>query len=134
MHKNLVGQTPEQKRNCKEQKKRRDDIKKKFPKTITFYTHESIDHNINMRTAKIKEIFAKLDIKLRKSELKSLAITYYVVVYENKDRVELFSFIFNQLVKNNLSVDKLIPKLNKKFNYLEDWNKEILVEYLLFRK
>lgn len=135
MHKNLVGQTAEQKRNCKEQKKRREDIKKKFPKTITYYTYEFIDKKIEKRAERFTAIFEKLKIKYRKSELKSLAITYYIHTYKKQNLEKLFLFIYRKLVKNEIGIDDLIPYLDQKFPEIETkWNKKLVIEYLLLKK
>ena len=115
MHKNLVGQTPKQTRNSKEQKKRRDDIKKKFPKTITFYTYESIDQTILEQKNKIRIAFAKLEEKMRDSELKSLAITYYIHTYRKNKKREKLEFIYDFLAKDNSTLKELIAKLGKEY-------------------
>lgn len=42
MHRNLSGQTIQQKKNSEEQQRRRASIKERFPKTVTFHTYEDI--------------------------------------------------------------------------------------------
>lgn len=133
MYKNLIGQTEKQKRNCEEQQSRRADIKKKFPKTVTFYTYERTVQKVEKRIDKLVAIYEKLDIKLRKSELKSLAITSYIHMCNNKDEFELLRFIYDQLVKNNVSIEKLILRLNRKFSKEYEWNKERLEDFVLFK-
>ncbi|MDC4236825.1 hypothetical protein [Pasteurella multocida] len=133
MHKNLIGQTEKQKRNCEEQQNRRADIKKKFPKTVTFYTYERTVQRVEKRVAKLAAIYEKLDIKLRKSELKSLAITSYIDMSNNEDKFKLLRFIHDQLVGNNVSIKKLILKLNKKFSEKGEWNKKRLEYFVLFK-
>lgn len=136
MHKNLVGQTPKQTRNSKEQKKRRDDIKKKFPKTITFYTYESIDQTILEQKNKIRIAFAKLEEKMRDSELKSLAITYYIHTYRKNKKREKLEFIYDFLAKDNSTLKELIAKLGKEYPRKngKKWNRELILDYLLFKK
>ncbi|OOF49682.1 hypothetical protein BKK54_08355 [Rodentibacter genomosp. 1] len=134
MHKNLIGQTAEQKRNYKEQRKRREEIKKKFPKTITYYTYEPINKKIEKKAERFTAIFEKLKIKYRKSELKSLAITYYIHTYKKEHLRKLFLFIYKKLVTDEASVDDLIRHLNRKFSEIErKWNKELIIKYLLFK-
>lgn len=133
MHKNLIEQTPEQKRNCREQKKRRADIEKKFPKTVTFYTYERIVQKIERRAAKLSVIYEKLGIKLRKSEIKSLAITSYVEIANNQDKLKLFKFIHTQMIEKNIPTEKLISKLNKRFPQNNKWDKERLEDFVLFK-
>lgn len=133
MHKNLVGQTLKQKRNCEEQKKRRADIEKQFPKTVTFHTYERITKKIEKRVSKLSAIYDKLGIKLRKCEIKSLAITSYIDISNNQDKSKLFKFIHIQIVKKNVDVDKLILSLNKEFHRKDEWDKKQLVDFLLFK-
>ncbi|OOS00405.1 hypothetical protein B0186_06060 [Canicola haemoglobinophilus] len=133
MHKNLIGQTEKQKRNCEEQQNRRADIKKKFPKTITFYTYERTVQKVEKRIAKLAAIYEKLDIKLRKSELKSLAITSYIDMSNSTDKFELLRFIHDQLVENNVSIKKLTLRLNRKFPEKGEWNRERLEDFVLFK-
>lgn len=133
MHKNLIGQTEKQKRNCEEQQNRRADIKKKFPKTVTFYTYERTVLKVEKRVAKLAAICDKLGIKLRKSELKSLAITSYIEIANNQDKLELFKFIHTQMVEKSIPIDKLILKLNKRFSEKDKWDKERLVDFVLFK-
>lgn len=133
MHKSVIGQTSKQRRNCEEQKKRRADIEKQFPKTVTFHTYEYIVQKIEIRTAQLSAIYEKLGIKLRKSELKSLAITSYIYISHNKHKMEQLKFIYEQLVEEKTSIKKLIFKLNKKFPEKREWNNEVLVDFVLFR-
>ena len=86
MRKDLVGQTSEQKRNCEEQKRRRASIAERFPKTLTFHTYEDIAERIAKRETKIAKAFEIAGEKIRLSEVKSLAITYYVYAYRSKKR------------------------------------------------
>lgn len=51
----------------------------------------------------------------------------------NKDEFELLRFIYDQLVKNNVSIEKLILRLNRKFSKEYEWNKERLEDFVLFK-
>lgn len=132
----LVGQTHKQKKNAEEQKKRRDSIKGRFPKTITFHTYESIEHKIVKQQDRIHTAFGKLQEKLRKSELKSLAITYYIHTYNNKKKSDKLEFIYTFLEKNNSTLEDLLDRLDNKYPRKNGrkWNREVVLNYLLFKK
>ena len=108
MRKDLVGQTSEQKRNCEEQKRRRASIAERFPKTLTFHTYEDIAERIAKRETKIAKAFEIAGEKIRLSEVKSLAIAYYVYAYRSKKKMRLFEAIYRKASKEDMTLDKLL--------------------------
>ncbi len=135
MRKDLVGQTSEQKRNCEEQKRRRASIAERFPKTLTFHTYEDIAERIAKRETKIAKAFEIAGEKIRLSEVKSLAIAYYVYAYRSKKKMRLFEAIYRKASKEDMTLDKLLKLLDKNYPFKEKkWDREILLDYLFFRE
>ena len=130
----LIRQTRKQKRNCEEQQRRRDSIKERFPKTVTFHTYEDIEEKIAKQQLKIEKAFELADEKIRQVEIKSLAITYYVYIYRNKNKLRILREIYRYVAKKNMTLDQLLKLLDKKFPLEEKkWNREILLDHLFFR-
>ena len=65
MHRNLSGQTIQQKKNSEEQQRRRASIKERFPKTVTFHTYEDIVEKIAKQQFKIKKAFELAEEQIR---------------------------------------------------------------------
>ncbi len=135
MRTNLIGQTRKQKRNCEEQQRRRDSIKERFPKTVTFHTYEDIAEKIAKQQIKIAKAFELVDEKIRQVEIKSLAITYYVYTYGNRDKLRVLRKIYRNVAKKNMTLNKLLKLLDDKCPLEEKkWSREILLDHLFFRE
>ncbi|WP_032827202.1 hypothetical protein [Haemophilus haemolyticus] len=135
MHRNLSGQTIQQKKNSEEQQRRRASIKERFPKTVTFHTYEDIVEKIAKQQFKIKKAFELAEEQIREVEIKSLAITYYVYISGNKEKSRILRKIYRNVTKKTMTLDKLLKLLDKNYPFKEKkWDREILLDYLFFRE
>ncbi|TPG97767.1 hypothetical protein EUX54_08225 [Haemophilus haemolyticus] len=135
MHRNLSGQTIQQKKNSEEQQRRRASIKAVSYTHCLLYTSPSPRDTERARMPSFKKAFELAEEQIREVEIKSLAITYYVYISGNKEKSRILRKIYRNVTKKTMTLDKLLKLLDKNYPFKEKkWDREILLDYLFFRE